>query len=386
MCGLQVSVTEVAEVVVMERFSGFRCGVEELGDGVSGSSIACFLSSFESREGFDGVLSAFDFLIGRKDTLLGIAFDKVIDTDHIGFGVVVCQHREHRGNFHPRHQRQRGMGLSLLEVFHGGEFHGLVFGNLHGRTVAGPYHAYGTNQAENRSNLDAFASQSLFTFAEQVPGADADDEDRCKYESRRDGVEKFVHGHGREEHVPKVDHFVPSGFGVEPHSGRVLHPGVGHQNPEGREVGADGGEPGGGQVEFFGDLVPAEEHHGNKGRFHEEGHDAFDGERSAEDITDEVGVVAPVGSELEFEDKPRCDPDGEVDAEESHPEFGGSFPEFVTGTDIAGLHEGDDETESEGERDEQPVVDGCQGELGSRPVYDCSEVSGKQVHTVGYAV
>ena len=71
-------------------------------------------------------------------------------------------------------------------------------------------------------------------------------------------------------------------------------------------------------------LIPSEEHHCEECRFHEESEDAFDGERSAEDVTHEPGVVAPVGAELEFKDDTRSDADSEVDGEKLHPELGRS--------------------------------------------------------------
>ena len=115
-------------------------------------------------------------------------------------------------------------------------------------------------------------------------------------------------------------------------------------------------------------LAPAEEHHGDEGRFEEEGEDALDGQRGAEDVAHEVRIVGPVGAELEFEDQPRGDADGEIDAEEAHPEFGGPEPEFVLRADVEGFHDGDQESQSERQRDEQPVVDGRHGELRTRPI------------------
>ena len=76
-----------------------------------------------------------------------------------------------------------------------------------------------------------------------------------------------------------------------------------------------------GQVEALADLAPAEEHHGDEGRLHEEGQDALDGERRAEDVSDEPAIVGPVRPELELKDNPRSDADSEVDPEELLPEL-----------------------------------------------------------------
>ena len=110
-------------------------------------------------------------------------------------------------------------------------------------------------------------------------------------------------------------------------------------------------------------LAPAEEHHRDEGRFEEEGEDALDGQRGAEDVAHEVGVVGPVGPEFELEDQARGHADGEVYAEQAHPEFGRAEPERVLRADVKGLHDGDQEAQPERQRDEQPVVDGCHGEL-----------------------
>ena len=47
----------------------------------------------------------------------------------------------------------------------------------------------------------------------------------------------------------------------------------------GKRIGADGREPGGGEMEASADAVPAEEHDGYERAFEEEGQDAFDGQR-----------------------------------------------------------------------------------------------------------
>ena len=183
-------------------------------------------------------------------------------------------------------------------------------------------------------------------------------------------MEELVHRHGREEYLPERDHFVAYGFEVERTSHGVLHPGVGDQDPQCREVRADGREPCRREVEAFRDLVPAEEHDGDEGALHEEGHDAFDGQRGTEDVAHEMRVVRPVGPEFEFEDQARGHADGEVDAEQAHPEFGRALPELITRADVKGLHDGDDEPQPQRERDEKPVVNGRHGELRTRPV-DC---------------
>ena len=66
--------------------------------------------------------------------------------------------------------------------------------------------------------------------------------------------------------------------------------------------------------------VPAEEEQADEGGFEEEGHQAFDRERRAEDIADIMRVVGPVGAELELHGDAGGDAHGEVDAEQNTPE------------------------------------------------------------------
>ena len=128
-------------------------------------------------------------------------------------------------------------------------------------------------------------------------------------------------------------------------------------------------------MEAFGDLVPSEEHDGDERALHEEGHDALDGQRSAENVAHEMGVVRPVGPEFEFEDDARGHADGEVDPEDAHPEFRRPFPERVARPVIDRFHDGADEAQTEGQRHEQPVVDGRHGELRPRPVHHVHPIS-----------
>ena len=74
-------------------------------------------------------------------------------------------------------------------------------------------------------------------------------------------------------------------------------------------------------MEALADLSPAEEHHCDECRLHEEGKNTFDSQWCTEDISDEPAVVGPVGAELELEDNPRSYADSEVNPEEFLPEL-----------------------------------------------------------------
>ena len=156
-------------------------------------------------------------------------------------------------------------------------------------------------------------------------------------------MEELVDSHRRERHVGEGGHHIAHLVGVEGHTHGILHPGVGHEDPVGREADADGGEPCGGEVESLADTLPAEEHHRDEGALEEEGRNTFDGEGRSEDVADKPRVVAPVGAELKFEDDAGGHAAGEVDAEKEHPELGNAFPALIAGLVIDTFHNADNQ-------------------------------------------
>ena len=124
-------------------------------------------------------------------------------------------------------------------------------------------------------------------------------------------------------------------------------------------------------MEFSADLVPPEEHDCKERRLHKERQDTFNGERSAENVPDKPGIVAPVSTEFELKDDTRGDTHGKIDSEELHPELGRLFPEFILLRDINTFHYSHDERQAKRQRDKYPVIAGGQGKLGPRPVDQC---------------
>ena len=121
-------------------------------------------------------------------------------------------------------------------------------------------------------------------------------------------------------------------------------------------------------MEPFGHLLPAEIHHGHEGTLHEECHDTLDGQRRSEDVTHEPGIVRPVGAELKFEDDARGHSHRKIDTEEALPELSRLAPEHVARAVVLGFHNGHNQSESQRQGDEKPVVDGRECELRSRPI------------------
>lgn len=101
------------------------------------------------------------------------------------------------------------------------------------------------------------AAQSLLgvAAAQQIPARHSHDECRSGYESRRYGVDELVEGERRQRDVPERGHLVASHVDVELRADRILHPCVGDENPQSREIDADCHEPCRGEVKRF-DTLP----------------------------------------------------------------------------------------------------------------------------------
>ena len=195
-------------------------------------------------------------------------------------------------------------------------------------------------------------------------------------------MKKLVNRHRRKQHIPERGHLLAGRFGVEGRSDRILHPRVGHQNPQRRQVRADGRQPGRRKVKTSGHLIPAEKHHGDERTFQKKGHNSFDCQRRSENIADEIGVIRPVRPELEFEDQSGGHADREIDPENAHPKLDRPFPERIAGTVVNGLHDGADETQPEGQRHEQPMVDGRHRKLGPRPIHHLRQLICSKNHNI----
>ena len=348
--------------------------------------VALFARFVIAAQLVDRTASARHFLGRGEDAPLLVAVNQIVDPRHEGVGRAETHQREELGDAdlevegvvvagalpfgaQQAHHRQRRPLLAVVERLHGRQLHRLHARHDRTRAVARKGRHEGEDQSEDRRQRDAAARHAAVASAQQVPRAHAHDEDRRQEERRGDRMRELVDRHGREEYVPERIHLVAHRGDVERTSDGILHPAVGHQNPQRRKVGADGREPRSREVEAAAHLVPAEEHHRHEGRFEEEGHDPLDGQRRTEDVAHEVGVVRPVGAELEFENQSRGYADGEVDAEQPHPELRRAAPEGVARAVVAGLHQGAQDAQTERQRDEEPMVNGRQGELRPRPLH-----------------
>ena len=144
---------------------------------------------------------------------------------------------------------------------------------------------------------------------------------------------------GTRNHFPEVGHFHTHCHEIEFAARGVLHPGVGNQNPQRREVRAQGHQERDGKVSALAQTVPAEEKEPDHGGFQEEGHQTFNRKRGAEDVAHVVRVVGPVRAELEFHGDAGGNAQGKVNAEKLAPETGHVFVDLTAGYDVTGFHD-----------------------------------------------
>ena len=118
-----------------------------------------------------------------------------------------------------------------------------------------------------------------------------------------------------------------------------------------------------GQVHALGQAAPAEQPEAEEGRFEEEGGQAFDGERRAEDVADEARVRRPGHAELELLHEAGDHADRHVDQQQRAEEAREAQVVFVAAAVPERLQDGDQEREADRDRDEQEVVDARRREL-----------------------
>src|ERR1035441_7045078 len=109
-------------------------------------------------------------------------------------------------------------------------------------------------------------------------------------------------------------------IGAHPVAGGVLHPGVGGDDEEAGQPGAEKHQEGGEPVSLGAEALFAEEENAEETGFQEEGEDAFHGEGLPDDSAGGFGEARPVGAELEFHGDAGDYTHGEIDGEDPGPE------------------------------------------------------------------
>lgn len=149
-----------------------------------------------------------------------------------------------------------------------------------------------------------------------------------------------------------------------------VHPGIGDQDPQRRQVGPKGHQIGNSQMRLFAQPVPAKEHEANERGLHEKGHQPFDRQRRAKHIPKEVRIHGPVGAELEFHGDAGGHTNGEVDAEQPAPELGHVPVYLPAGHDVHRFHGRQHECQAQRKRHEHEMVQCRQRELEARQIDD----------------
>ena len=127
---------------------------------------------------------------------------------------------------------------------------------------------------------------------------------------------------------------------LEGEPARTVHPGVhGDDHQRTREAGYDDRNPGE-EMSTRGEAVPAVDVDGDEDRLDEEG-ERLEREPEAEDVTERRHETGPEKAELEAEDRPRDDADGEQGEHHFGPALRDGAVDGIAGPEPERLHEDD---------------------------------------------
>ena len=313
------------------------------------------------------------------DAPLGLA-DEVVDPRHRFVDRVGADKSHHPRNFHremcfargdvgPAEYRERcGGRVGVPHRFDGRQLHLLVFRHRIARRIAKHYDAQRRRQPETRRHRHRTLGDVDVTAAKQVPRADRQHEHGADNIARADGVHELGLRDRIEQHVAERCDFHTHRIEVESRSDGVLHPTVGDQDPQRGKIGAYRHQPGNDEMLDGAQPVPAEEKQTDERRLEEKRHQPFDGERCAENVADVMRVISPVGAELELHRYPGRHAHREIDAEQHTPELGHALPDFAARHHVHRFHDRQHPHQTEGERNEQEVVQRSDCELEARQV------------------
>ena len=217
--------------------------------------------------------------------------------------------------------------------------------------------------AETGADAKAFFGKINIALFEQIPSRNRHYKHRSAHITGRYGVHKFVLRFRIKKHLGKAGHFHAHGFVVEYRAHRILHPAVGHQNPQGRQAGAQRHKQRDQQMLAAAHAIPAKKEQPHQGGFQKKRHQAFNRQRRAENIAHIMRVIRPVGAELEFHGDAGGHPQRKINAKQLAPEFGHVFIDLAAGHHIHRLHNHQNPRQPQGERHKQKVVQRRHGKL-----------------------
>src|SRR5450830_817719 len=206
----------------------------------------------------------------------------------------------------PAEEVERRVLLRLGEVLEGRHLDRLILGYFKRVPVADDRHGRRREESDDESGDERPAGEVHMTLLEQIPGADAGHDEAPGDDADHDGVH-VARREGRVEGSrPEAREDGPAVFYRV--AGRRLLPGVGDEDPYGRQQGPDHHQPRRDVVEAFGDLLAAEQQYAEEGRLEEEGQKALSRQRRSEDAAHEARVVRPVRAESELHGEARGTP------------------------------------------------------------------------------
>ena len=191
-------------------------------------------------------------------------------------------------------------GLGLPHALNGSELHLLAFGGGVAGFVTQHDHRQRRAKAKCRRHSHRPLGKINIALIEQEKGAHAQHEHRAGNIACADGVDEFRLGGRIEQHIVEVGDFHTHGLEVERGADGVLHPAIGYQNPQRRQIRTQRHHPGDKQVRSSRQPVPAKKENTDEGRFKKEGHQTFNRQWGTEDVADIVRVVCPVRPKLEL--------------------------------------------------------------------------------------
>ena len=263
-------------------------------------------------------------------------------------------------------RRRRGLGLPL--GLDRGELDLLRLAGGVAGFVAEHDHRQRGRQSEARGHGKGAQREAHIARPQQVVRRYAQHEQARGDIARCDGVHEFGLRHRVEEHRVEAHQLHAHGFKIEFGADRILHPAIGDQNPERRQIGAERHEESHQQMLNPGEAIPAEKKQSHESGLEDERHQTFDRERHAEHVADVMRVVRPVGPELEFERDAGGHAHHEVDAEQQAPEAGHVAIDLAPGHHVHRFHDDQHPRQAQGERHEQEVIHRGDGELQPRDV------------------
>jgi len=195
----------------------------------------------------------------------------------------------------------------------------LIFRHAPGADMAGDdLHERG-GQRNGQADPQRSAGEIQMPPFEQVPRADAHDQEGARLPRTTHHVGEPLH-RGRIEHqLPEIRDFRALDAVVHDNfvaRGR-LHPGIGDHNPHRAEMRAQADHARGKEMHLAAHPVPTKHQDGQKTGFEEKGEDAFRCQCAAENIADKARIGCPIRAELEFHHDTGRHADGK--GERKHP-------------------------------------------------------------------